>query len=79
MTVIEVMEATNLIHLARKITLDISEFCEITGHDKSFVYSRIKYRFFPENIIVGGYDGRKQKTKLLFHTDMVIEWLKNKK
>lgn len=76
MTVIQVMEATNLIHLSKKITIDLEEFCEVVGKDKSMVYRMLKNKIYPENLIVGGYGNRKQKSKILFHTDKVIEWLK---
>jgi len=76
MTVIQVMEAVSLIALSKKITIDLEEFCEVVGKDKSMVYRMLKNKIYPDSLIVGGYDGRKQKSKILFHTDRVIEWLK---
>lgn len=76
MTVIQVMESVNLITLSKKITIDLEEFCEVVGKDKSMVYRMIKNKLYPSSLLVGGYESRKQKTKLLFHTDRVLEWLK---
>lgn len=76
MTVIQVMEAVSLIALSKKITIDLDEFCEVVGKDKSMVYRMLKNKLYPAELLVGGYENRKQKTKLLFHTDRVIEWLK---
>lgn len=76
MTVIQVMEASHLITLANKITIDLEEFCKVVGKDKSMVYRMLKNKIYPSGLLVGGYENRKQKTKLLFHTDKVIEWLK---
>lgn len=76
MTLRDVMEASHLVEVSKSITLTLDEFCRITAKPRRRVYSLIDNKILPEELICGGYENRKQKTKLLFHTHKVIEWLK---
>lgn len=76
MTLRDVMEASHLVEVSKSITLTLDQFCEIVGKPRRRVYSLIDNKLLPEELICGGYENRKQKTKLLFHTERVIQWLK---
>lgn len=76
MTLLDVMKASNMVEIAKSITIDVDAFCKVTGKSRRRVYQLIDNRIYPEEILVGGYGNRKQKNKILFHTDKVIEWLK---
>lgn len=76
MTLRDVMEASHLVELAKSISITLDEFCRIIGKPRRRVYSLIDNKLLPEELIIGGYESRKQKTKLMFHTQQVLEWLK---
>ncbi len=76
MTLRDVMEASHLVELSKSISLTLDQFCQIIGKPRRRVYSLIDNKLLPEELIIGGYESRKQKTKLMFHTHKVIEWLK---
>lgn len=76
MTLRDVMEASHLVEIAKSLTLTLDEFCRVVGKPRRRIYSLIDNKLLPEELIVGGYENRKQKTKILFHTNKVIEWLK---
>lgn len=76
MTLIEVMEATNLVEISKNPTLDIDDLSKILKKPRRRIYALVDNEIFPSELIVGGKENRKQKNKLLFHTDKVLEWLK---
>lgn len=76
--VIDMMETAYRIERVKKITLTFEEFCRVIGKDRSSIHKLLKNKHLPENIILGGYENRKQKTKVLFDTEKVLEWLRNK-
>ncbi|KPE51260.1 hypothetical protein [Chryseobacterium indologenes] len=75
--VIDMMEAAYRIERVKKITLTFEEFCRVIGKDRSSIHKLLKNKLLPEGIILGGYENRKQKTKVLFDTEKVLEWLRN--
>ncbi|MFP3835346.1 hypothetical protein [Chryseobacterium sp. SIMBA_028] len=76
--VIDMMETAYRIERVKKITLTFEEFCRVIGKDRSSIHKLLKNKLLPESIILGGYENRKQKTKVLFDTERVLEWLRNK-
>lgn len=76
MTLREVMEATNLVEISKSPTLDIDDLCKILKKPRRRIYALVDNEILPNELIVGGKENRKQKNKLLFHTDKVLEWLK---
>lgn len=76
--VIDMMETAYRIERVKKITLTFDEFCRVIGKDRSAIHKLLKNKLLPESIILGGYENRKQKTKVLFDTEKVLEWLRNK-
>lgn len=76
LTVLDIMTACNLIELSKSITIDLETLCKVTGKSKRRVYQLINNKIYPEEMLVGGYENRRQNKKLLFHTERVIEWLK---
>lgn len=77
--VVDMLEVAYRIERVKKITLDFPEFCRIIGKDVGTVRKLFKHRLLPENLIIGGYDNRKQKEKILFDTEKVLEWLRQQK
>lgn len=75
MTLMEVMEATNLVEISKNPTLDIDDVCKILKKPRRTIYALINNKIFPDDLIIGGYENRKQKKKILFNTSKVIEWL----
>lgn len=76
LTVLDLLEMSRLQWIAENPTMDIQTFCRITGKDRRRVNSLLNNRLLPEKLIYNGYEGRKQRVKVLFITEMVIEWLK---
>ncbi len=76
MTLRDVMEASHLVEISKSITLDLDQFCKVVGKSRRRVYQLIDNRLLPEYLLIGGYENRKQKNKLMFDTSKVIEWLK---
>ena len=76
MTLIEVMEATNLVEISKNPTLDIDDLSKILKKPRRRIYALVDNEILPSELIVGGKENRKQKNKLIFHTDKVLEWLK---
>ncbi|MEA1849185.1 hypothetical protein U9K52_09700 [Chryseobacterium sp. MHB01] len=72
----QLLVAVNRISMAQKLTLRLHEFCEITGKDKSKVYALLRSRYYPEELIIGGYESRKTGKTLLFDTEKVLEWMR---
>jgi predicted DNA-binding transcriptional regulator AlpA len=56
--------------------MDLSEFCEVTGKGQKEVYALLRCQYYPDELIIGGYEGRKRKKKLLFDTQKVLEWMR---
>lgn len=77
MLLIEVMEASHLIEMAKSATIDIEQFCKISGKTKRRVYKLVNNKLLPEEMIIGGYDNRKRNNKLMFDTEKVLKWLKS--
>lgn len=77
LTVLDVMAASNFIEISKSITIDLESLCKVTGKSKRRIYQLINHRLFPDEMLVGGYENRRQNKKILFHTHKVIEWLKN--
>jgi len=77
MTLREVMEASQLVEMAKSATIDVEQFCKMSGKTKRRVYQLINNKLIPEELIIGGYESRKQKTKLMFDTEKVLKWLKS--
>lgn len=76
MTLLEVMEASNLVEISKSLTLSVDELCKVLKKPRRRIYALIDNRILPEELVVGGYESRKQNNKILFHTHKVIEWLK---
>lgn len=76
MTLLEVMEASNLVEISKSLTLSVDELCKVLKKPRRRIYALIDHRILPEELVVGGYESRKQNNKILFHTHKVIEWLK---
>lgn len=76
MTLNELLVAFNRIAMVQKITLNLDEFCEVTGKNRKTVYSLLRTQFYPDDLIIGGYEGRRNKRKLLFDTQKVLEWMR---
>lgn len=76
MTLRDVMEASHLVEISKSITLDLDQFCKVVGKSRRRVYQLIDNRLLPEYLLIGGYENRKQKNKLMFDTSKVLEWLK---
>lgn len=77
--VIDMLEAAYRIERVKKITLSFEEFCRVVGKDRSAIHKLLKNKLLPENVVIGGYENRKQKTKVLFDTEKVLEWLRSQK
>ncbi|WP_288447917.1 hypothetical protein [uncultured Chryseobacterium sp.] len=76
MTLNELLVAFNRLSMVQKITMDLSEFCEVTGKGQKEVYALLRCQYYPDELIIGGYEGRKRKKKLLFDTQKVLEWMR---
>ena len=72
----ELLVAANRIAMVQKMTLRLHEFCEITGKDKSKVYALLRSKYYPEELIIGGYSSRRTGKTLLFDTEKVLEWMR---
>lgn len=77
--VIDMLETAYRIERVKKITLTLEEFCRVIGRDRSAIHKLLKNKLLPETLVIGGYENRKQKTKVLFDTEKVLEWLRNQK
>lgn len=77
MTLLDVMEASNLVEISKSLTLSVDELCKVLKKPRRRIYALIDNKLLPEELIVGGYENRKQNNKILFHTHKVIEWLKS--
>lgn len=77
--VLDMLETAFRIERVKSITLSFNDFCRVIGKDRSSVHKLLKNKLLPENIVLGGYENRKQKTKVLFDTEKVLEWLRNQK
>lgn len=75
--VFENVEAAYRIYRIQTLTLTLRELSRIIGKDYYHLNSLFNNKLLPEEIIVGGYQNRKQKTKILFDTEMVLKWLRN--
>jgi hypothetical protein len=78
-TVLEALEVSTMLFASKKPTIDVKEFCLITGNTIANLKKYMKEKTLPDHLIIGGYQNRVQKRKLLFDTDKVIEWLKTSK
>lgn len=76
MTLLDVMEASHLVEISKSITLSLDEFCKVVKKPRRRIYALIDNRLLPENLIIGGYESRKQNNKILFDTKEVLAWLK---
>lgn len=75
MTVAELMETVSILHQASPtMTLDL--YCKIKNQEKEYVYSLLNNKLLPEEIIVGGYEGRKKGKAVMFYTEKVLELIK---
>lgn len=77
LTVIEMLELSYLTSATRFPTLSLDEFCRASGKSRKHIVRLMANRLLREELIVGGYEGRKQKCPVRFRTDKVIEYLKN--
>ncbi|WP_312900180.1 hypothetical protein [Chryseobacterium taichungense] len=76
MTLNELLIAFNRMAMVQKITMSFNEFCEVTGKDPKDVYALLRSRYYPDELLIGGYEGRRRKKKLLFDTEKVLEWMR---
>lgn len=76
LTVFEAMKYAYLISMSSKITMTLTEFCELTGKTKRSVYTLLRSKFYPEQIILGGYNSFRQRKSPIFITEEVLKWIK---
>lgn len=76
LTVEEMIQFCELYDCVRLPTMDIDQFCRFTGRTKKKVIALLNNRLLPEDLLVYGYEGRRQRITVLFYTDRVIHWLK---
>lgn len=76
MTLNELLVAFNRLSMVQKITMNLSEFCEVTGKGQKEVYALLRCQYYPDELIIGGYEERRRKKKLLFDTQKVLEWMR---
>lgn len=76
LTVLEVLEFGYLNYISTNLTITVNDFCRMTNANRKNVTAMLNKKEFPEDILVGGYESRKQRKTVLFHTDRVIDYLK---
>lgn len=80
MTVLEILTVANLKSKAEKPYLDMAEFCEVSGMERSKVHKLlINDLSGVRSLVWGDYEGRERNRKLYFDTEKVLQWLKNRK
>lgn len=77
--VVDMLEIAYRVERVKKITLTFQEFCNVIGKDERDVRKIYRNKLLPEQIIIGGYRERKQKEKIMFDTEKVLEWLRTKR
>lgn len=76
LTVLEVMEFTFLNQLMTCPTMTITDYCKVTGKTRRRVNKLLSNRLIPEELIIGGYENRRQNTAVMFDTEKVLKHLK---
>lgn len=77
LSVLEALKYAYLVSVSTNITMNLEEFCKITGKDKRKVYTLLKNRIFPERIIVGGYENKEKRKSPIFITKEVLNYISN--
>lgn len=78
LTVLELLEVTNANFLTQNPSIDVKTMSTLSGNSIRRIYKLIDNKLIPECLLLGGFENRVQKKKLLFDTEKVIEWLKDK-
>lgn len=76
LTVLEVIEFAEVYAACKYPTMTMDEFCKVVNKSKRRVYNLLDNKLLPEELIVGGYESRKQRKSPIFHRNEVIAYLK---
>lgn len=76
LSVMEIIEYNYAASVMSKPTMTAQEFCKCSNMPRGKLTSLLRNKLLPDELLVGGYEGRSQRKPLLFITSNVIEWLK---
>lgn len=77
MTVSDFLDLAYRTHMVQSPTLDKAGLTRVTGIPYKKLLLMLKYQELPERLILGGYRERGNRSRVLFYTDEVLQWVKS--
>lgn len=75
LNVLEAIKYAYLVAICSRLTMNLDEFCKVTGKDRRQVYQFLKNKIYPDRMIMGGYESLKQRKSPIFITEEVLKFI----